>query len=72
MAQNMEDRAFEMLEEMNRRGVYPRADTFNSILTGLSKVSVSRDCFLKPRIGLFEHLRVLSSPALHLSFATLS
>ena len=39
MAQHMEDRAFEVLDEMNGRGVYPRADTFNSILTGLSKVS---------------------------------
>lgn len=39
MAQHMEDRAFEVLDEMSRRGVYPRADTFNSILTGLSKVS---------------------------------
>lgn len=39
MAQRMEDRAFEVLDEMNRREVLPRADTFNSILTGLSKVS---------------------------------
>lgn len=40
MAQHLEDLAFEVLDEMNKRGVYPRADTFNSILTGLSKVSV--------------------------------
>lgn len=47
MAQHMQDRAFEVLDEMNRRGVYPRADTFNSILTGLSKVGVAHCCFLK-------------------------
>lgn len=39
MTQHREDRAFEVLDEMSRRGVHPRADTFNSILTGLSKVS---------------------------------
>jgi len=39
MAQRLDDRAFELLDEMERRGVRPRADTFNSILTGLTKAS---------------------------------
>lgn len=38
MAQNIDERAFELLDEMKRRGIRPRADTFNSILTGLTKV----------------------------------
>lgn len=38
MARNLDDRAFKLLEEMNRREIRPRADTFNSILTGLTKV----------------------------------
>ncbi|CAM9131809.1 unnamed protein product [Ectocarpus sp. 12 AP-2014] len=37
MARNLDDRAFKLLEEMNRREIRPRADTFNSILTGLTK-----------------------------------
>lgn len=41
MALNMKDRAFELLDEMERRKVGPRADTFNIILTGLIKVGVS-------------------------------
>lgn len=38
MAQYRNERAFELLDEMTIRGVRPRADTFNSILTGLTKV----------------------------------
>ncbi len=41
MAQRLDDRAFELLDVMERRGVCPRADTFNSILTGLTKASAS-------------------------------
>ncbi|CAM9125160.1 unnamed protein product [Ectocarpus fasciculatus] len=37
MARNRDDTAFKLLEEMNRREIRPRADTFNSILTGLTK-----------------------------------
>ncbi|CAM9605381.1 unnamed protein product, partial [Hapterophycus canaliculatus] len=37
MAQHLQGRAFELLDEMKLRGICPRADTFNSILTGLAK-----------------------------------
>lgn len=38
MALHLVDRAFSLLDEMPRRGITPRADTYNSILTGLIKV----------------------------------
>lgn len=41
MARHLDDRAFELLHEMEMREVRPRADTFNSIITGLIKV---RNC----------------------------
>lgn len=41
MANNMDKKAFELLDEMERRGILPRADTFNSILTGMTKVGIS-------------------------------
>ncbi|CAM9143566.1 unnamed protein product [Scytosiphon promiscuus] len=37
MAQDLEERAFKLLDDMKIRGITPRADTFNSILTGLTK-----------------------------------
>lgn len=40
MALNLDDRAFELLDEMDTRGIHPRADTFNTILTGLTKVFI--------------------------------
>lgn len=44
MANKMDKEAFELLDEMGRRGISPRADTFNSILTGMTKVSTSLFC----------------------------
>ena len=41
MANKMDKKAFELLDEMGRRGICPRADTFNSILTGMTKVGTS-------------------------------
>lgn len=41
MARKLDGRAFALLDEMERRGVRPRADTFNSIITGLTKVGTS-------------------------------
>lgn len=44
MANSMDKKAFELLDEMHRRGIRPRADTFNSILTGMTKVGASLFC----------------------------
>lgn len=52
MAQRLDDRAFELLDEMERRGVRPRADTFNSILTGLTKASASSLWIPQTAIGI--------------------
>lgn len=38
MRLNLRDKAFQLLDEMARRNIHPRVDTFNSILTGLLKV----------------------------------
>lgn len=38
MALHRDDRAFQILREMDARRIRPRADTFNTILTGLTKV----------------------------------
>lgn len=44
MANSMDKKAFELLDEMERRGIRPRADTFNSILTGMTKVGTFLFC----------------------------
>ena len=50
MANSMDKNAFELLDEMERRGIRPRADTFNSILTGMTKVG-SPFSLIRLRIG---------------------
>lgn len=50
MALKHNERAFELLQEMNARGILPRADTFNTIITGLTKVRVFFYCRVLMRI----------------------
>lgn len=50
MALQQNERAFELLQEMTARGILPRADTFNTIITGLTKVRVLNSCVL---VGVF-------------------